>query len=172
MKTPPGMGGVERNGPATSAGPTLLAEARAEIVQLAGGAEQHVAASDELRVFLDEDLTRRAEIELLRVVAEVLAVDAGPDQAAVGIDVDLGDAELGGGKVLVGVDTDRAGDLAAGGVDAGDLVLRDGGRAVHDEWEARDESLDLGEHVEVKGLLALKLEGAVRGADGAGEGVA
>jgi hypothetical protein len=142
------------------------------VAQLAGGAEQHVAAGDELRVFLDEDLARRAEVELARLVAEELAVHARPDEAAVGVDVDLGDAELGGGQVLVDVDAHRAGDLAAGGVDAVDLLLRHAGAAVHDEREAGQAGLDLLEHVEVEGLLALELEGAVRGADGAGEGVA
>ena len=56
---------------------------------------------DELGVFLDEDLARGTEIELAGIVAEELAVDAGPDQAAVGVDVDLGHAELGGGQIFV-----------------------------------------------------------------------
>jgi len=43
---------------------------------------------------------------------------------------------------------------------------------VHDEREAGNEGLDFGEHVEVQGLLALELERTVRGADGAGEGIA
>ena len=42
-----------------------------------------------------------AQVEVLRVVAEELAVDARPDQAAVGVDVDLGDAQLGGALELV-----------------------------------------------------------------------
>ena len=44
----------------------------------------------------------------LGLVAEELAVHARPDQAAVGVDVDLGDAELGGGQIFVRVDAHRA----------------------------------------------------------------
>ena len=43
---------------------------------------------------------------------------------------------------------------------------------MHDERKAREAGLDLLQHVEVQGLLALELEGAVRGADGGGEAVA
>ena len=42
------------------------------------------------------------------LVAEELAVHAGPDQPAVGVDVDLGDAELGGRQVFVFVDAHGA----------------------------------------------------------------
>ena len=137
-----------------------------------GAAEQNVAAGDELGVFSDEDLAGRAEVEIGGLVAEVLAVDAGPDEAAVGIDVDLSDAEFGGGEVFVHVDAHGAGDVAAGGVDAGDLILWDGGGAVHDEREAGHAGLDLLEDIEMEGLFALEFEGAVAGADGAGEGIA
>ena len=77
-------------------GGVLRAEARAEIGELIGAAEEDVAARDELRVFLDEDLARRAEIEIAWLVAEELAVHARPHQAAIGVDVHLGHAELGG----------------------------------------------------------------------------
>ncbi len=149
----------------------LFAEAGAKAVELAGAAQEDVAASDELRVFNDEDLARGAEVELGGFVTEELAVNAGPDEAAVSVDVDLGDAELGGGEVFVDVNAHGAGDGAAGGVDAGDFVLGNGAGAVHDEGEAGDEVFDLLEDVEVEGLLALELEGAMRGADGAGEGI-
>jgi len=43
---------------------------------------------------------------------------------------------------------------------------------VHHQREAGELGLDLVEDVEMEGLLALELEGAMRGADGAGEGVA
>src|SRR5690606_37681605 len=143
-----------------------------EIVELTGAAEELVAARDELRVLLNEDLARRAEIELRGVIAEVLAVDAGPDEAAVGVDVDLGDTALGRRQVLVHVDAHRVLDRAAGLVDAIDFLLGHARAAVHDEREARETKLDLVEHVEVEGLLALELEGAVGGADRAREGVA
>src|SRR5690606_37198580 len=44
----------------------------AQIVELAGGTEELVAAGDELGVFVDEDLPRRAEVELAGIVAEEL----------------------------------------------------------------------------------------------------
>ena len=43
---------------------------------------------------------------------------------------------------------------------------------MHDQRVAGEALLDLVEHLEVEGLFALELEGTVRGADGAGEGIA
>ena len=139
---------------------------------MTGTAEENVAAGDEFGVFGDEDLAGWAEIELGGLVAEELAVNAGPNEAAVGVDVDLGDAEFGGGQVFVDVNSHGAGDGAAGGIDAGDFVLRDGAGAVHNEREAVHAGLDLLEDIEVERLFTLELERAVGGADGAGEGVA
>lgn len=51
-----------------------------------------VPAGDEFCIFLHENLARRAEVELRGLVAEEFAMHAGPDEAAVGIDIDLGDA--------------------------------------------------------------------------------
>src|SRR5260221_10887194 len=59
---------------------SLLAERLPEIVELVGGAEEHVAARDELRVFLDEDLARRAEGEFARLVAGEIPGHGRPDQ--------------------------------------------------------------------------------------------
>src|SRR5579885_767163 len=149
---------------------SALAQRLTQRRNLSGAAEQLVAAGDKLGVFLHENLPGRAEIELGRLVAEKFAMNAGPDEAAVGVDIDLGHAELGGGKVLVDVHAHRAGvELAAGGVDALDLVGRDAGGAVHDDGEAGDAFFDAFEHLEVKRLLALEFIGAVAGADGGGE---
>ena len=150
----------------------LLAQAQAQVGQLAGRTEQHIAAGDELRVLVDEDLPRWAEVEFTGLVPEKLTVHPGPDQAPVGVDVDLGHPALGGGEVFIGVHAHRAGDLAAGGVDAVDFLLWDARAAVHDEREAGQEGLDLVEHVEMQRLPAFELEGAVGGADRAGEGIA
>ena len=98
-----------------------------QVVELAGGTDILVSAGDELRVFVDEDFPGRTEIELLRIVAEVLTVNAGPDEAAIRVDVDLGHSLFGGGKVFVHVYAHGVFDLAAGFVDAGNFVLRHGG---------------------------------------------
>ncbi len=128
---------------------------------------------DELGVFVHERVARRAEIELARMIAEKFAVHARPDEAAVGVDVDLGHAELGGGQVFVFIDAARAGvERAAGRVDAADLFLRHAAAAVHDDGRAGDFFLDGADHVEVQALLALELVRAVAGADGGGERVA
>jgi len=82
---------------------SLLRERFAQVFELAGAAEEVVSRGDELRVFGDEELARGAEVELPGIVAEELAVDAGPDEAAVRIDVDFRNAELGCGKILFGV---------------------------------------------------------------------
>src|SRR5258708_5545361 len=148
---------------------SLLAERLPEIVELVGGAEEHVAARDELRVFLDEDLARRAEVEFARLVAEEFAVHARPDEAAVGVDVHLRHAELRGGEIFVRVDAPRVLGFAAGGVYAIDFLLLDGRGAVHDERKAGEAGLDFFEHVEVERLPALEFERAVAGADRAGE---
>ncbi len=144
----------------------------AQIVQLAVAAEHGVFMDDILGVFGHEDLARRPQIEVFGMGLELLAVDPAPDEAAVGIDIDLADAELGGLEELVFVDALGALEGAAGGVDAGHFVLRDGAGTVHDEGEAGEPLLDFREHIEVNPLFAGEFEGAVAGADGAGEAVA
>jgi len=49
---------------------------------------------DEISVSLHEDLARRAEVEFRGLIPKKLAVDPGPDEPAIGVDVDLGNAEL------------------------------------------------------------------------------
>src|ERR1700679_891184 len=87
--------------PAAAAWGRLLAEGFLQVGKLARRAEIVVPAGDELGIFIHENLARRAEVELARLVAEELPVDAGPDKPSVGVDVDLGDAELRGRKVFV-----------------------------------------------------------------------
>src|SRR5581483_879207 len=149
---------------------SALAQRLTQRRNLAGAAEQLVAAGDELGVFLHENLPGGAEIELCRLVAEKFAMNAGPDEAAFGVDIDLSHAARGGGKVLVDVHAHGAGvELAAGGVDALALVGGDAGGAMHNDGEAGDAFFDAFEHLEVKRLLALEFIGAVAGADGGGE---
>src|SRR5207244_1550698 len=112
------------------------------------------------------------EVEIGRLVAEVLAVHAGPDQAPVGVDVYLTDAELRGGQVLAGVHPRGILDPAPRGIDPGNFLLRHGTGAVHHEGEAGQLLLDRLHAVEVDALRAFELVGAVAGADGAGETVA
>jgi hypothetical protein len=62
------------------------------------------------------------EIELLGMIAEEFAVHPGPDQPSIGVDVDLGHAELGRGQVFAS--SSRPKDRAfAGGIDPIDLFF-------------------------------------------------
>lgn len=56
---------------------------------------------DEIRVFLNENLAGRPEVELLRMIAEKFAMHARPNKPAVGVDVDLGHAEFRRRQVFV-----------------------------------------------------------------------
>ena len=150
---------------------SLRFERTAKIVERAGSSEELATAGDELRVFRDEDLPGWAEVELLRVLLEELAMNAGPDETAICIDVDLGDASLGGRKIFVHVDAHGAGNLAASGVNPGHFVLRDRRGTMHDERVVGQTVPDFFEHIEVQGLTPLELEGAVAGTKGAGQRV-
>ena len=99
----------------------------ADFVEVTGAAELDVLRGDEVGIFGHEDLTDRAEVKSFRMIAEVFTMDAGPDQTAVSIDVDLGHAEFRGGQELVGIDAAGTGKVTAGSIDAGNFVLRDGG---------------------------------------------
>src|SRR5579871_3266608 len=159
------------------AGPSRLASALghriAYGIELTGAAELLVFVRNKLGVLFNEDFARRAEVELARMIAEILAMNTGPDQSAIGVDVHLGHSELGRRKVFLLVH-------AAGGwieratrlVDAGNLVLRHTGAAMHDERKTGNFLLNRRNDVEVKRLLSLELVGAVAGADGAGQRVA
>src|SRR5688572_12584397 len=87
-------------------------------VELPGRTELLILVRDEFRVFLDEDFTWRTKIEFRGVIPEIFAMDARPDETAIGIDVHFGDAELGGWKVLFLVHPAGGGiELTAGRVD-------------------------------------------------------
>ncbi len=141
----------------------------AQGIQLAGAAQFFILAGNELGVFGHEDLAHRAQIEAFGVIPEILAVHARPYQAAIGIDVDLGHAQFGGALELGIIHTLGALQLAAGGIDAGDLILRHRAGAVHDQRETRQALLDLGQHVKAQALGAAEFKGAMAGADGAGQ---
>ena len=97
---------------------------------------------------------------------------AAPDETAVRVDVDLGDAHLAGlGDVLLGHAL-GAGQLAARGVDALHLVLRHRAGPVHDHREAGQELGDLRDDFEMQTLGAGELVGAVARADRAGQRIA
>ena len=83
----------------------LLPEELSYLVELSGTAQFLVLVGDEPGVFVHEDFAGFSQIEVLRIVAEAFAMNATPDQAAVGVDVDLGDAEFGGPGELVLVNT-------------------------------------------------------------------
>lgn len=149
----------------------MILDKGAGVVGLVGGAEEAIFLIDEVCVFGHKDFTGASEVEFFGVVAEELAMDAAPDEAAIGIDIDFGDAELGGGEELGCVHAFGAGDMAAGGVDACDFAWGDGGGAVHNEGEAGHKLLDFLEDIETEFLVAGEFESAVGGTDGAGEGV-
>src|SRR5690606_36432301 len=94
-------------------------------------------------------------------------------ETAVGVDVDLGHAELRGAGKLVVVDAPGRGvERAAGGVDALHFTLWDAAAAVHDQREAGQRGLNGLDAVEVQPLGAGELVRAVAGADGHGQAVA
>jgi len=155
----------------------LFSKERSQGGKLSGGAELGVLVGDELGVFVHEDFARRSEVELAGVVAEIFAVDPGPDEASVGVDVDLGDTELGSREVFVFVHATGVLDRAASSIDPADFILWNAAAAMHDDGHRGHSGggevlLDLFDDLEVKALLALELECAVAGADGGGEGVA
>ncbi len=129
--------------------------------------------SNEIRVFLDEDFTRRAEIELGGMIAKIFPVDSGPDEAAISIDIDLGHAQFRGRKIFLFVHTPGGRiKLAARCINALDLFHRHTGASVHHDRQARNQFLDFFDHLEVKTLLALEFVGAVAGADRSRERIA
>src|SRR5450432_2432923 len=79
----------------------LAFHAGSNLIELAGGAEFLILVRDEVGVLLDENLARRPKVELFGMVAEEFAVDACPDQAAIGIDVHFGYAESRGREIFL-----------------------------------------------------------------------
>ena len=107
------------------------------------------------------------------MIAEKFAMDAGPDQPAVGVDVDLGHAELGRGEVFVFVHAARGRiELSAGRIDPLDFFDRHARAAVHHDRRPGNSLLDFLDDVEVQALFALEFISAVAGADGGRERIA
>ena len=132
-------------------------------------AEHLILVNDVFGVGGHEDFARFAKVELFRMIAEEFAVNRAPDETTVRVDVDLRNAEFGGGQILFFIDAAGVFHRAARVVDALNPFLRNGGTSVHDEREVRldfvDGLLNLFQHVEVKTLLAGELESAVGSSD-------
>src|ERR1051326_6029144 len=83
---------------------------------------------DESGVCVHVNFAGEHEVEFDGVVAEKFAVDAGPEQAAIGADVDFGDPQMDGGLEVGWREAAGGGvDLAAGGVDAAGFFRWGGG---------------------------------------------
>src|SRR6266513_2361003 len=94
-------------------------------VELACGTQLLVLLRDEIGIRLHENFARWAEIKLVGLVAEELAMDTGPDKGAVGIDIHFGHSKLRGWEVFVLVHAAGARvEFAPGGVDPLDFFLR------------------------------------------------
>jgi len=125
---------------------------------------------DEVVTSVSEVLTR---IVVLGVLNEVLADSSGHGKTTIGIDVNLADGALDSLADLVLGDTDGVLDLATELVDGLHVLLRDGGRTVENDGEARDTLLDLVEDIETEVGLGARgeLDDTVAGTDGDSEGV-
>lgn len=58
----------------------LLAQCSTNLIEVTSGAEELVAAGDELCVLFDEDLSDRTEVEDFWLVTEELAVNSCPNE--------------------------------------------------------------------------------------------
>jgi len=125
---------------------------------------------DEVVTSVSEVLTR---IVVLGVLNEVLADSSGHGKTTIGIDVNLADGALDSLADLVLGDTDGVLDLATELVDGLHVLLRDGGRTVENDGEARDTLLDLVEDIETEVGLGARgeLDDTVAGTDGDSKGV-
>ncbi len=159
-------------------GVSLFTQRGANLGDATGGTELDAPADDKFGVFLDEDFAGRTEIEFGGFVAEEFAVDAGPDEAAVGVDIHFGDAEFGGGQVFIFVHADSGRiNRAASRIDASHFVGGHARAAVHDDGRWRQTSggdfiADAFDDVEMERLVAFEFVSAVAGADGGGERIA
>jgi len=91
---------------------------------LSCAAEYLVLVDDVFCILSHENFSCGAKIEIFRLAQEVLAVNATPDQAAVSVDVDLGDTHLAGLCNLRFVYALCAFELAASSIDALNFILR------------------------------------------------
>ena len=125
---------------------------------------------DKFRVLVDEYFAGRPKIELIGMIAEEFPMDPGPDQASVGVDVDLGDTEFGCGKVFIFIHASRRRiELPTGGVDSFYFLDRHAGAAMHHYWRSGNPFFDLLDDVEMQALFAFEFVGAVAGPDGSSE---
>lgn len=100
----------------------LLFQTGADRIKLASRTELFVFVRYEIDVLLNKDLPRRPEIELFGLIAEVFAMNARPDEPAIGVDVHFGDAEPGGRQIFFFIHAARRWiEFAPTGVDALDL---------------------------------------------------
>src|SRR5690349_8474032 len=98
---------------------------------------------------------------------------ARPNEASVGIDVDLGHAELRGRQILVFIYAARGRiQFATSGVDSLHLFDRHARTSVHDDWCPGNSFLDFLDDIEMKSLFTHELVGAMAGADRRGERIA
>ena len=84
--------------------------------KLPGTAQLLVLVGDELCVFSHENFTGGAQVEILGFLVEELAVNPGPDQASICINIDLGNTQGGGFRKLICIDTLGAFQVPATGV--------------------------------------------------------
>ena len=105
-----------------------------------------VVRAEDLDDLVDVELLHRvargsevlARVEVLGMLREVLADRRRHREARVGVDVDLAHRALRRLAELLLGNADRVGKLAAELVDRVDVLLRDAGRAVEDDREARE----------------------------------
>ena len=71
----------------------LLFQPGADRIKLASRTELFVFVCYEIGVLLSKDLPRRPEIELFGLIAEVFAMNARPDEPAIGVDVHFSEAQ-------------------------------------------------------------------------------
>jgi len=126
--------------------------------------------SDEVVTSVSEVLTR---IVVLRVVNEVLTDSSSHGKTTIRIDVNLADGALDSLADLILGDTDGVLNLATVLVDGLHVLLRNRGRTVENDGEARDTLLDLVEDIKTEvGLGARReLDNTMAGTDGDSKGV-
>jgi len=126
--------------------------------------------SDEVVTSISKILTR---IVVLWVINKVLTDSSSHSETTIRVDVDLADSALDSLTDLVFRDTNGVLDLATVLVDGLNVLLRNRGRTVENDGEARDTLLDLVEDIETKvGLGARReLDNTVAGTDGDSKGI-
>jgi len=126
--------------------------------------------SDEVVTSVSEVLTR---IVVLGVINEVLTDSSSHGKTTIRVDVDLADGALDSLADLILWDTNGVLNLTTVLVDGLHVLLRDRGRTVENDGEARDTLLDLVEDIETEvGLGARReLDNTVAGTDGDSKGI-